>query len=752
MFGGDKGGWLLLAFLIVSAVPVGHAAVNTAAQEEGYHQPLYTDKIVSAGTSPALMLNQSAYEFDNGEAILTTDAGLTELFSASQPIVFQTSLTKINGEALFDDADQVAEFRGSSGNAFVRFNDTTQSTNVGQYDNAGDPYFFIDQEYVPGFGSLVIDDQGRVGLNTASPSAGLEVRGSTYISGGNPLYFDTGTGITQFVPTITGSGNNYSVPTTSAVTSDVDKKIEDVNLSAGTAIRIDGSNNIDVKRGSGIGVSSDQLYVGAGNGLSQNSGGLAVNSPTCTGSNEALRWNGNSFTCANVDDDTTYGPGEAVNIDGSNNIDVKRGSGISLSSDQLDVAGGQGLNQNNAGLEIDAPGPCDAGKEALQWNGSDFICSTVGGSSQDLGTPVDSPDGPTEISITGGLNASFVDTSAQQKCSGKYEYLAGDGTCRSDRVGGNLLFAGSAAASRSLLVQEDHTNVDGDEGDGNDHTVRCKADGNPIAITTLRVFGNDYLAGPLEAMCSKVYNTTFDRGLTSTVNSASGDEDDARCDGASSVSPEVLTEVEMTQAGSYDALNAKCVEVADSVQLGKEKWTRASDNNGPDGVQITRKCPDGHVMTAVEVNDGQDDNGELDQGVDIRCTELYSDENVVLEYMSEQAAGGCAEPGCDMEAYISNAGASNSFALDVKFTANYMATTLAGAGDCTTTTKNETRSVTVPADGDVIPQASFPQSAFGDDGTTCDLNTISTTVSNPNIGTKSCSASQYDLQNGPEYC
>ena len=299
-----------VAVITVLMAPAVQAAVSTNAQEEGYHQPLYTDKIVSAGTSPALMLNQSAYEFDNGEAILTTGSE-TKITSTSQPIVL--SGNSASNTVTFDGTN----IQGSDDVAILN------SNGQGVYVSTGND----------------------IGVKTNTPSASLEVKGDTYISNGNPLYFDTGTGITQFVPTITGSGNNYSVPTTSAVTSDVDKKIEDVNLSAGTAIRIDGSNNIDVKRGSGIGVSSDQLYVGAGNGLSQYTSGLAVDSPTCDGSNEKLKWDGSQFTCGTdktgVDNYLPDDPATSnINLNNNNVNNVN-----SLNAQTTQLSAGTSLNE-----------------------------------------------------------------------------------------------------------------------------------------------------------------------------------------------------------------------------------------------------------------------------------------------------------------------------------------------------------------------------------------------------------------------
>jgi hypothetical protein len=138
---------------------------------------------------------------------------------------------------------------------------------------------------------VFVDDAGQTGVGTTSPTSALTVDGQIQTaSSSQTLFLPGGTGITQFVTSISGSGNDFSVPTTSAVDSFVDGA-----YSGGDGTTIDGSNNID------------------------------ITAPSCDSGSDVLRWDGSSWTCGTDRyDQDQYLPSDTAPSDvnlGGNNVD-----------------------------------------------------------------------------------------------------------------------------------------------------------------------------------------------------------------------------------------------------------------------------------------------------------------------------------------------------------------------------------------------------------------------------------------------
>jgi hypothetical protein len=106
---------------------------------------------------------------------------------------------------------------------------------------------------------------------------------------------------------------------------------------------VTGSSSGLVRSGAGTTVNPYTLAANVGNGIQITSNAIAINSPTCSGTDK-LQWTGTVFICsADVDTNTTY----------------SAGNGLSL-----------------VGTSFSVNGPTCAGTDKLQWNGTAFICST----------------------------------------------------------------------------------------------------------------------------------------------------------------------------------------------------------------------------------------------------------------------------------------------------------------------------------------------------------------------------------------
>ncbi|HEX6462185.1 MAG TPA: tail fiber domain-containing protein [Candidatus Saccharimonadales bacterium] len=159
-----------------------------------------------------------------------------------------------------------------------------------------------------------------------------------------------------------------------------------------------GSNSGLVRSGAGTSVSPYTLAVSVSSGLQLLSGNVAIDSPTCSGTDK-LQWNGTAFICS-ADANTTY----------------SAGNGISL-----------------AGTTFSVNSPTCAGTTKLQWNSTAFVCSTDI-DAQTLGWV----DGTRTLSISNGNSVVIADAD----------------TTYSALTNGGLRLAGTAFALKTCTTNQ----------------------------------------------------------------------------------------------------------------------------------------------------------------------------------------------------------------------------------------------------------------------------------------------------------
>ncbi|HEU5122067.1 MAG TPA: hypothetical protein VFT59_04425, partial [Candidatus Saccharimonadales bacterium] len=128
---------------------------------------------------------------------------------------------------------------------------------------------------------------------------------------------------------------------------------------------VTGSNSGLVRSGTGTSVDPYTLAVSISNGLQLTGGNVAINSPTCTGTDK-LQWTGTAFVCT-ADVNTTYSAGSGLSLAGTTFTNT--GALSVTASGALTSSGGQTPN-------IAFANGSTAG-QFWQWNGSAWVLATL---------------------------------------------------------------------------------------------------------------------------------------------------------------------------------------------------------------------------------------------------------------------------------------------------------------------------------------------------------------------------------------
>ena len=286
---------VLVVLILLLSVPLVEGAVTTQAQEEGYHRPIYTDRVENAEIGEtSLVIEQPALEVGSGNIILNSKpGGNTKLVTTDDYVVDAGSAGSVtfDGNIITGSSSLTvgSPFRLNTGTSVNRISSTrvndsstlitgnalesgvsTAITNAAQTfsevlsegNTAADGQRAVIDEVRArdadglslsddtGSVGLFVDDGGSVGVQTASPTSTLTVNGQIQTAtSSQQIYLPGGTGISQFVTSISGSGNDVNVPTTSAVDSAISAAasgvgIDDV-LDADNTVSAGGTNTLD---------------------------------------------------------------------------------------------------------------------------------------------------------------------------------------------------------------------------------------------------------------------------------------------------------------------------------------------------------------------------------------------------------------------------------------------------------------------------------------------------------------------------
>jgi hypothetical protein len=342
----------------------------------------------------------------------------------------------------------------------------------------------------------------------------------------------------------------------------------------------------------------------------------------------------------------------------------------------------------------------------------------------------------------------MTDTSAESKCSGEYTYLAGDGTCKTDRNSEELLVGGSPAISRSLLVRDYGIFYDGSRNDDTDDYVDCEEGSDNRAVTGLEAITKKYLTGGIKVTCARVFNESLENAPT---NYASGSENFYGGDSVYTCpSNAFLTDIGFnTRGGSnFEDVRGYCYEFDRPGMLGAPRWTDSEDEQGKDGAWVGDQCPDGYLMTGVRSHhSGGNDGNRLENNVEIRCNPMFPSFDIDLLQITDTGTS----PGIQME----NAGSSETPPFEVTVEASY-SDQVSGqpvCGNNDPTEKSDT--VTIPGGSTFTEDFSFSATktkTVSWAGTTvsgtCGLSHLDVTIEPPS-GKQYCNSAPNSL---PESC